>query len=277
MSIDVDPARRRGLGRGPPVVALESTLLCHGIPAPRNRELAAEIEDAVRAAGAVPATVAVIDGRIKAGLTRGGAGAAAGCARGRQVLDPRPAPDPRERRARRDDHRGDRVRGGAGRHPDHGDRRPWRRASGRGTNPRRLGRSRGAGAHAGDRGVQRHQVDPGSGAHPRAPGDAGRAGGRLSAATSCPASTRRRPGCACRGSTNSTTCAGCTRRTERSGSRAWSSFSPRPSAAPCRGRRSSAWSKGPVRRRAPEGSAARPTRRSCCSTWRSTAGARRCG
>jgi pseudouridine-5'-phosphate glycosidase len=69
MSIDLDPALREALAGGRPVVALESTLLCHGIPAPRNRELAAEIEDAVRAAGAAPATVAVIDGRIKAGLT----------------------------------------------------------------------------------------------------------------------------------------------------------------------------------------------------------------
>jgi pseudouridylate synthase len=69
MSIDLDPALGEALAAGQPVVALESTLLCHGIPAPRNRELAAEIEDAVRAAGAAPATVAVIDGRIKTGLT----------------------------------------------------------------------------------------------------------------------------------------------------------------------------------------------------------------
>ena len=58
MSIDLDPALREALAAGQPVVALESTLLCHGIPAPRNRELAAEIEDAVRAAGAVPGAAA---------------------------------------------------------------------------------------------------------------------------------------------------------------------------------------------------------------------------
>jgi len=69
MSIEVGAAVREALAAGRPVVALESTLLCHGIPVPRNRELAAEIEDAVRAEGAEPATVAVIDGRIKAGLT----------------------------------------------------------------------------------------------------------------------------------------------------------------------------------------------------------------
>jgi pseudouridine-5'-phosphate glycosidase len=69
MSIEVGPAIADALAAGRPVVALESTLLCHGIPCPRNRELAAEIEGAVAAAGAAPATVAVIDGRIKAGLT----------------------------------------------------------------------------------------------------------------------------------------------------------------------------------------------------------------
>ena len=69
MSIEVGAAVREALAAGRPVVALESTLLCHGIPLPRNRELAAEIEDAVRDLGAEPATVAVIDSRIKIGLT----------------------------------------------------------------------------------------------------------------------------------------------------------------------------------------------------------------
>jgi pseudouridylate synthase len=68
MTIDVSPAVGAALAAGDPVVALESTLLCHGIPKPHNRELAAEIDDAVRAAGAVPATVAVIEGRIRIGL-----------------------------------------------------------------------------------------------------------------------------------------------------------------------------------------------------------------
>jgi pseudouridylate synthase len=69
MTIDVSPEVGAALAAGDPVVALESTLLCHGIPTPRNRELAAEIEDAVRAARAVPATVAVIEGAIRVGLT----------------------------------------------------------------------------------------------------------------------------------------------------------------------------------------------------------------
>jgi pseudouridylate synthase len=69
MTIDVSPEVGAALAAGGPVVALESTLLCHGIPMPRNRELAAEIDDAVRAAGAVPATVAVIEGAIRVGVT----------------------------------------------------------------------------------------------------------------------------------------------------------------------------------------------------------------
>ena len=69
LTIDVSPEVAAALAAGGPAVALESTLLCHGIPTPRNRELAVEIEQAVRAAGAVPATVAVLDGRIRVGLT----------------------------------------------------------------------------------------------------------------------------------------------------------------------------------------------------------------
>src|SRR3546814_40922 len=54
---------------GRPVVALESTIITHGMPAPRNLETARRVEAAVRAGGAVPATIAVLDGRIRVGLT----------------------------------------------------------------------------------------------------------------------------------------------------------------------------------------------------------------
>jgi pseudouridine-5'-phosphate glycosidase len=57
------------LGEGMPVVALESTLIAHGMPWPRNVETAIALEAAVRAAGAIPATCAIIDGRLKAGVT----------------------------------------------------------------------------------------------------------------------------------------------------------------------------------------------------------------
>ncbi len=57
------------LDAGRPVVALESTILAHGLPAPANRAAATELEEVVRAHGAVPATVAVLDGTPRVGLT----------------------------------------------------------------------------------------------------------------------------------------------------------------------------------------------------------------
>ncbi len=57
------------LATGGPVVALESTILAHGLPAGDNRRIADRIESAVRAAGAVPATVAVLDGAVRVGLS----------------------------------------------------------------------------------------------------------------------------------------------------------------------------------------------------------------
>ncbi|WP_231502575.1 pseudouridine-5'-phosphate glycosidase [Blastococcus sp. URHD0036] len=57
------------LASGAPVVALESTLLAHGLPRPDNRAAADEVEAAVRAGGAVPATIAVLDGVPHVGLT----------------------------------------------------------------------------------------------------------------------------------------------------------------------------------------------------------------
>lgn len=54
-----------------PVVALESTIIAHGLPRPRNLQVALELEDAVRREGAVPATVAVLDGRPRVGLDKG--------------------------------------------------------------------------------------------------------------------------------------------------------------------------------------------------------------
>jgi pseudouridylate synthase len=59
---------RAALADGRAVVALETTLLAHGLPAPRNREVAGRLEASVRAAGAVPATIAVLGGQIRIGL-----------------------------------------------------------------------------------------------------------------------------------------------------------------------------------------------------------------
>ncbi len=61
---------REALDRGRPVVALESTILAHGLPRPRNLEVGLELEELVRAEGAVPATVAVVDGVARVGLDK---------------------------------------------------------------------------------------------------------------------------------------------------------------------------------------------------------------
>ena len=60
---------RAALEDGTPVVALETTLVAHGFPAPAGVEVGLESDRAVRAAGAVPATTGVLDGRIRVGLT----------------------------------------------------------------------------------------------------------------------------------------------------------------------------------------------------------------
>jgi pseudouridine-5'-phosphate glycosidase len=67
--LDLSPEVAEALSRGGPVVALESTIISHGMPYPRNVETALRVEAAVRGAGAVPATVAVLGGRLKAGLS----------------------------------------------------------------------------------------------------------------------------------------------------------------------------------------------------------------
>jgi pseudouridylate synthase len=56
------------IASGRAVVALESTIIAHGLPQPDNLRVAGEIEDAVRSAGAVPATIAVLDGEVRVGL-----------------------------------------------------------------------------------------------------------------------------------------------------------------------------------------------------------------
>ncbi len=61
---------REALDRRQPVVALESTILAHGLPRPRNLAVGLELEELVRAEGAVPATIAVVDGVAHAGLDK---------------------------------------------------------------------------------------------------------------------------------------------------------------------------------------------------------------
>ena len=66
--IKVHPEVAAALVAGEPVVALESTIISHGLPSPRNLLVAREIEDSVRAGGAIPATIAVINGVAHVGL-----------------------------------------------------------------------------------------------------------------------------------------------------------------------------------------------------------------
>ena len=67
--MDITPEIEEAVRTGKPVVALESTILSHGMPYPENLGFAREVEKIIRAEGAVPATMAIIDGRLKAGLT----------------------------------------------------------------------------------------------------------------------------------------------------------------------------------------------------------------
>ncbi|MDX1503458.1 MAG: pseudouridine-5'-phosphate glycosidase [Thermoanaerobaculia bacterium] len=69
--MDVRPRVRERLERGEPVVALESTVIAHGLPRPLNLETALRLEETVRGAGAEPATVGLLDGRLVVGLSRG--------------------------------------------------------------------------------------------------------------------------------------------------------------------------------------------------------------
>jgi len=66
--LDISPEVMAALAAGRPVVALESTLISHGLPFPQNLEVASASEAAVRAAGAVPATIAIHGGRLLVGL-----------------------------------------------------------------------------------------------------------------------------------------------------------------------------------------------------------------
>lgn len=67
--LTIAPEVRQALDAGRPVVALESTIITHGMPWPKNRDMAREVEQTLRDGGAVPATIAILDGRIHVGLS----------------------------------------------------------------------------------------------------------------------------------------------------------------------------------------------------------------
>ena len=67
--LEISPEVQAALAEGKPVVALESTIISHGMPYPQNVETAMNVEQIVRQNGAVPATIAIIGGKLKAGLS----------------------------------------------------------------------------------------------------------------------------------------------------------------------------------------------------------------
>lgn len=67
--LDISPEVQQALAEGRPVVALESTIISHGMPYPKNVETAMLVEQTIRDNGAVPATIAILGGRLKAGLS----------------------------------------------------------------------------------------------------------------------------------------------------------------------------------------------------------------
>ena len=68
--LDIHPDVENALKNNLPIVALESTIISHGMPYPKNIETALMVEETVRSNNAVPATIAIIKGRLKIGLTK---------------------------------------------------------------------------------------------------------------------------------------------------------------------------------------------------------------
>lgn len=67
--LDINPEVKKALEEGKPVVALESTIISHGMPYPKNVETARNVEKIIRDKGAIPATIAILNGKLKVGLT----------------------------------------------------------------------------------------------------------------------------------------------------------------------------------------------------------------
>lgn len=68
--LDVHPEVQEALATNKPVVALETTLVTHGFPFPVNYDLSNSLEDIVRSTGAIPATIGIIEGRVKIGMEK---------------------------------------------------------------------------------------------------------------------------------------------------------------------------------------------------------------
>ncbi|GAA0115646.1 pseudouridine-5'-phosphate glycosidase [Clostridium senegalense] len=68
--LEINEDVKKALEEGKPVVALESTIISHGMPYPKNVEMALKVEQIIRENGAVPATIAILGGKLKVGLTK---------------------------------------------------------------------------------------------------------------------------------------------------------------------------------------------------------------
>ena len=67
--LEISPHVRKALDKKGPIVALESTIITHGMPFPHNLQVAKEAEDIIHSSGVTPATIAILNGKIKIGLT----------------------------------------------------------------------------------------------------------------------------------------------------------------------------------------------------------------
>ena len=67
--LDINPNVKKAMDCGSPIIALESTIICHGMPYPKNVQTAIQAEQIARDNGVIPATIAIINGRLKVGLT----------------------------------------------------------------------------------------------------------------------------------------------------------------------------------------------------------------
>ena len=170
---------RDALASGQPVVALESTIISHGMPYPQNVEMARTVEGIVREGGAVPATIAVLHGRPTIGLSPDDLELLASDESVIKVSHPRPALRRLARPARRDDRRLDDAARGPRRHRRLRHRRARRRAPRRRDVVRRLGGPHRALDDVGRRGLRRREEHPRHRPDAREARDARRAGAGL--------------------------------------------------------------------------------------------------
>jgi hypothetical protein len=175
--LQFSPEVQAARAAGKPVVALESTIISHGMPYPQNVQTAREVEQVIRDAGAVPATIAIIDGRICIGLADDQLellGQAGMRSRSAAATWPTCCRNEEARRHHRGRHHDLRE---AGRHRSLRHRRHRRRAPRRRDQLRHLGRPAGTGADRRGRRLRGREVDPRHRPDARIPRDPRRAGG----------------------------------------------------------------------------------------------------